>query len=78
MDRVRTTRAGTHCAEGLGRNKHVYWLVICVSISAAHLDMVAEAFNLLYGANVAEANPVFVQPGFLLPLAGAGAQKIQF
>ena len=49
----------------------------------AHLDLVAEAFNLMNRANVAEVNPVFgtgavPQPFFLQPLLGAGARKIQF
>jgi hypothetical protein len=49
----------------------------------AHLDVVAEAFNLLNRANVAQVNPVFgvgliAQPGFLQPLAGEGARRLQF
>ena len=49
----------------------------------AHLDVVAEAFNLLNRANVAQINPVFgvgliPQPGFLQPLAGEGARRLQF
>ena len=49
----------------------------------AHLDLVAEAFNLMNRANVAEVDPVFgtgatAQPFFLQPLLGAGARKIQF
>lgn len=49
----------------------------------AHLDLVAEAFNLFNRANVALINPVFgsgaiAQAGFLQPLAGAGARQIQF
>ena len=43
----------------------------------------AEAFNLFNRANVTQINPIFgsgalAQPGFLLPLAGAGARQIQF
>ncbi|MGA2267471.1 MAG: TonB-dependent receptor [Bryobacteraceae bacterium] len=49
----------------------------------AHLDLVAEAFNLFNRANVAQVNPIFgvgalPQPGFLQPLAGAGSRQIQF
>jgi hypothetical protein len=49
----------------------------------AHLDLVAEAFNLFNRANVAQINPVFgtgatAQAGFMQPIAGAGARKIQF
>jgi hypothetical protein len=49
----------------------------------AHLDLVAEAFNLFNRANVAQVNPVFgagplPQPGFLQPLTGAGSRQIQF
>jgi len=49
----------------------------------ARLDLVAEAFNLLNHANVARINPVFgigstPQPGFLQPIAGTGARRIQF
>ena len=49
----------------------------------ARLDLVAEAFNLFNRANVTRLNPVFgsgalAQPGFLQPLAGAGARQIQF
>ena len=49
----------------------------------AHLDLVAEAFNLFNRANVAQINPVFgvgaaAQPGFLQPITGIGARKIQF
>jgi carboxypeptidase family protein/TonB-dependent receptor-like protein len=49
----------------------------------AHLDLVAEAFNLFNRANVAQINPIFgtgavPQPGFLQPIAGAGARQIQF
>ena len=49
----------------------------------AHLDLVAEAFNLFNRANVVQINPIFgtaavPQPGFLQPIAGAGARQIQF
>jgi hypothetical protein len=49
----------------------------------AHLDLVAEAFNLFNRANVVRINPIFgtgpvPQPGFLQPIAGAGARQIQF
>jgi hypothetical protein len=49
----------------------------------ARLDLVAEAFNLFNRTNVTRINPVFglgsvPQPGFLQPLAGAGARQIQF
>jgi hypothetical protein len=49
----------------------------------SHLDLVAEAFNLLNRANVAAINPIFgmgpaPQAGFLQPLVGAGARRIQF
>jgi hypothetical protein len=49
----------------------------------ARLDLVAEAFNLFNRANVTRINPVLgvgavPQPGFLQPLAGAGARQIQF
>src|SRR5262249_31893632 len=49
----------------------------------AKLDVVAEAFNLLNRANVAQINPVFgpgltALPGFLQPLTGVGARRIQF
>jgi hypothetical protein len=49
----------------------------------AHLDLVAEAFNLFNRANVAQINPFFgagavSQPGFLQPITGAGARQIQF
>jgi len=49
----------------------------------AHLDLVAEAFNLFNRANVAQINPVFgagavSQAGFLQPITGAGARQIQF
>jgi hypothetical protein len=49
----------------------------------AHLDLVAEAFNLFNRANVAQINPIFgiaavPQPGFMQPIAGAGARQIQF
>jgi len=50
---------------------------------SARLDLVAEAFNLLNRANVAQINPVFgtgLTPlaGFLSPLTGTGARRIQF
>jgi len=50
---------------------------------AAHLDMVAEAFNLLNRGNVAQINPVFGSgptplSSFLQPLTGAGARRLQF
>ncbi|MGD0670371.1 MAG: TonB-dependent receptor [Bryobacteraceae bacterium] len=44
----------------------------------AHLDVVAEAFNLFNHANVVQIDPVFGSPGFLQPVADAGARKIQF
>jgi hypothetical protein len=49
----------------------------------AHLDLVAEAFNLLNRPNVIQIDPVFgpgvfPQPGFQQPLTGAGARQIQF
>lgn len=49
----------------------------------AHLDLVAEGFNLFNRANVAQINPVFgagaiAQAGFLQPIAGAGSRQIQF
>ncbi len=49
----------------------------------AHLDLVAEAFNLFNRANVAQVNPIFgagtlPQPGFLQPLTGAGSRQLQF
>jgi hypothetical protein len=49
----------------------------------AHLDVVAEAFNLLNRTNVAQINPVYGTglaplPGFLLPITGTGARQIQF
>ena len=47
------------------------------------LDLVAESFNLLNRANVAQINPVFgsaLTPiaGFTQPIAGTGARQIQF
>ena len=50
---------------------------------AAKLDLVAEAFNLFNRANVSQVNPVYgagalAQGGWLLPLTGAGARRIQF
>lgn len=49
----------------------------------ARLDLVAEAFNLLNRANVGQTNPVFgtgLSPiaGFLQPVTGTGARRIQF
>jgi hypothetical protein len=49
----------------------------------AHLDLVAEAFNLFNHANVVQINPVFgpsLMPlaGFRQPLTGAGGRQIQF
>ncbi len=49
----------------------------------ARLDLVGEAFNIFNHTNVTQINPVFglgalPQPGFLQPLAGAGARRIQF
>ena len=51
--------------------------------NTARLDLVGEAFNLFNRANVTRINPVYgvgtvPQPGFLQPLAGAGARQIQF
>lgn len=43
----------------------------------SHLDLVAEAFNLLNRPNVAAVNPIY-GAAFLQPLAGAGARQIQF
>jgi hypothetical protein len=43
----------------------------------AHLDLVAEAFNLFNRANVAQVNPIF-GAGFLQPLTGAGSRQMQF
>jgi hypothetical protein len=48
-----------------------------------HLDLVAESFNLLNRANVAQINPVFgssLTPiaGFRQPTGGLGARQIQF
>jgi hypothetical protein len=50
---------------------------------SAHLDLVAEAFNLFNRANAAQINPIFgvgaaPQPGFMQPITGAGARQIQF
>jgi hypothetical protein len=49
----------------------------------AHLDLVAEAFNLLNHSNVAQVNPFFGTgvtplPAFLQPIAGTGPRRIQF
>jgi outer membrane receptor for ferrienterochelin and colicin len=48
----------------------------------AHLDLVAEAFNLFNHSNVTLVNNIYgisgPQPGFLQPLAGAGSRQIQF
>ena len=49
----------------------------------AHLDLVAEAFNLFNRTNVIQINPVFGTgltplPGFAQPIAGAGSRQIQF
>ena len=49
----------------------------------ARLDLVAEAFNLFNRTNITQINPIFgagsrAQPGFLQPLAGSGARRIQF
>jgi hypothetical protein len=48
----------------------------------AHLDLVAEAFNLFNHANITRINPIYgvagPQPNFLQPLAGVGARQIQF
>jgi hypothetical protein len=49
----------------------------------AHLDLVAEAFNLFNRTNVIQINPVFGTglaplPGFAQPITGAGARQIQF
>ena len=44
----------------------------------ARLDLVGEAFNLLNHTNVVQINPVFGSSGFLQPLAGSGARRIQF
>jgi hypothetical protein len=49
----------------------------------AHLDLVGEAFNLFNRANATQFNPVFGTtilplPGYLQPLAGLGARRIEF
>jgi hypothetical protein len=49
----------------------------------ARLDLVADAFNLLNHPNVTQINSVFgigaaPQPGFLQPIAGNSARRIQF
>jgi hypothetical protein len=48
-----------------------------------HLDLVAESFNLLNRANVAQINPTFgsnlvPSPGFGQPTEALGARQIQF
>jgi hypothetical protein len=43
----------------------------------AKLDVVAEAFNLFNRTNVSQVNPVY-GAGFLQPITGAGARRIQF
>ena len=50
---------------------------------AARLDLVAEAFNLFNHTNVTQVNPVYgpgaaPEAGWLSPVAGAGARRIQF
>jgi len=50
---------------------------------ARHLDVVAESFNVLNRANVAQINPVFGPgavplAGFGQPIEGLGARRIQF
>ena len=49
----------------------------------AHLDVVAEAFNLFNHSNITRIDPIyglsaFPQSGFLQPLAGTGARQVQF
>jgi outer membrane receptor protein involved in Fe transport len=49
----------------------------------AHLDLVAESFNLLNRTNIAGINPFFgsalsALPGFLGPIEGASARQIEF
>jgi hypothetical protein len=49
----------------------------------AHLDLVAESFNLFNRANVGEINPIFgtgtaPHAGFQQPTAGVGARRVQF
>ena len=49
----------------------------------ARLDLVGEAFNLFNRANVAQINPIFGTgtvplPGFMQPLTGVGARRVQF
>ena len=71
---------------GFGRNSALAPGVVNIDFRAlkyfpvgktAHLDVVAEAFNLLNRPNVAAVNPVF-GANFLTPIAGAGARQIQF
>jgi hypothetical protein len=81
--------------QGYGRNSLKSPMIVNVDFRAvkffpvsktngsARLDFVAEAFNLLNRANVAQINPIFgpgtaPMPGFLQPIAGAGARRIQF
>jgi hypothetical protein len=50
---------------------------------SSRLDLVSEAFNLFNRSNVTSINPIFgpgavPQLGFLHPLTGAGARRIQF
>jgi hypothetical protein len=77
---------------GFGRNSRKSPLLVNMDFrvlkyftvgKTARLDLVAEAFNLFNRANVTRINSVFgvaavPQPGFLQPLAGAGARQIQF
>jgi hypothetical protein len=77
---------------GLGRNSFGSPLLANVDFrvlkyfpfgKTAKLDVVAEAFNLFNRSNVAQVNPVFgggavPQVGFLQPIEGAGARRIQF
>jgi hypothetical protein len=49
----------------------------------SRVDLVAEAFNLFNRANVSQINPIFgigstPQPGFLQPITGVGARRLQF
>jgi hypothetical protein len=50
---------------------------------SAHLDLVAEAFNLFNHPNVAQINPYFGTgaaplPSFGQPIEGLGARRIEF